>query len=287
MPNVPSKENIIAFSSTKRQELVTHYDTEHQAVWYYMNAKPRPCFTLSLLREILGLYYDLENAETKQYRYMILASNAPKVFNLGGDLSHFKELILEKNRSALMEYAVTCIEAIHRNHTGLNSNVTSIALIQGDALGGGFEAALSSNVIIAERSAKMGLPEILFNLFPGMGAYSFLSRKVGSSLAEKIITCGKLFSADELYDKGIVDIVAEDGQGEKAVYDYIAQENRHFNGINALRRAQCLSNPITYSELLKITEIWVDAALRLSPKDIKMMDRLISKQNVKTKPAAA
>lgn len=284
-----AKENIIAFNS-KRQELLVHYDTNHQTVWYYMSAKPRPCFTLNLLREILGLYDDMENASASAsvpYKYMILASSANKVFNLGGDLFHFKELILTENRPALLEYAKTCIEAIYRNHTGLNSNITSISLIQGDALGGGFEAALSSNVIIAERSTKMGLPEILFNLFPGMGAYSFLSRKVGSSMAEKIITSGKLYSASELYDKGIVDVIAEDGQGEKAVYDYITHENRHFNGMNALRKAQRLSNPVTYSELIKITEIWVDAALRLTAKDLKMMERLISKQNIKTKPAAA
>jgi DSF synthase len=289
MPNhIPSKENIVAFNSTKRQELLVHYDTQHQTVWYYMNAKPRPCFTLSLLREALSFYDDLENAsEGLPYRYMVLASSADKIFNLGGDLSHFKELILDKNRPALAEYAKTCVEAVYRNHTGLNSGLTSISLIQGDALGGGFEAALSSNVIIAERSAKMGLPEILFNLFPGMGAYSFLSRKVGNSMAEKIITSGKLYSASELYDKGIVDVIAEDGQGEKATYDYIAHENRHHNSIRALRKVQRVSNPVTYSELTKITEIWVDAALSLTSKDLKMMDRLVSRQNIKTKPVAA
>ena len=52
----------------------------------------------------------------------------------------------------------------------------TVALIQGDAIGGGFEAMLTNDVVIAERTAKFGLPEILFNLFPGMGAHSFLKR---------------------------------------------------------------------------------------------------------------
>jgi DSF synthase len=285
-----TKENIIDFNSTKRKELKVHYDLKYQAVWYFMNASPRPCFTLSLLKEILDFYNDLENIDHQadsSYKYMVLASNAHRVFNLGGDLSHFKELIQRRNRDALSEYAKTCIEAIYRNHTGLDSRITSIALIQGDALGGGFEAALSSNVIIAERGAKIGLPEILFNLFPGMGAYSFLSRKVGSSLAEKIITSGKLYSASELFDKGIIDILAEDGEGTKALYDYINGESRHYNGIRSLREAQRHSNPVTYSELTNIAEIWVDASLRLRDKDLKMMDRLVARQNLKTKPAAA
>ena len=44
--------------------------------------------------------------------------------------------------------------------------MTTISLVQGDALGGGFESALSSDIIVAEESAQLGLPEILFNLFP-------------------------------------------------------------------------------------------------------------------------
>jgi len=51
-------------------------------------------------------------------------------------------------------------------------------------LGGGFETALSSNVVIAERSAKMGPSEILFNLFPA-GAYSLSAGRVGARQAEE------------------------------------------------------------------------------------------------------
>ena len=69
--------------------------------------------------------------------------------------------------------------------------LTTITLVQGDALGGGFEAAISSNVVIAEKSAKFGLPEVLFNLIPGMGAYSFLVRRTSPDLAEKIIMSGE------------------------------------------------------------------------------------------------
>jgi DSF synthase len=56
---------------------------------------------------------------------------------------------------------------MYRRITNFRSpTMTTISLVQGDALGGGFEAALTSDVIIAEESAQMGLPEILFNLFP-------------------------------------------------------------------------------------------------------------------------
>ena len=64
--------------------------------------------------------------------------------------------------------------------------------------GGGFEHALTNDVIIAERGSRMGLPEVLFNMFPGMGAYSFLDRKIGQKLAEEVISSGKVYSAEEM-----------------------------------------------------------------------------------------
>ena len=98
--------------------------------------------------------------------------------------------------------------------------------MQGDALGGGFESALASNVVIAEKGVKMGLPEVLFNLFPGMGAYSLLSRRVGTARAEQMILSGRLYTSDELFEMGVVDILAEKGEGEVEVYKYIKSAKR-------------------------------------------------------------
>jgi len=173
-------------------------------------------------------------------------------------------------------------------HSHLNRpNVTSIALVHGQALGGGFESALAANVLIAERGAKMGLPEILFNLFPGMGAMTFLGRRVGHHQAEKIIRSGKLYLAEELYAMGVVDVLAEPGEGEGAVYDHVRREEKSRNGLLALRAAREVSQPAPYDELIRITEIWVDAALRLEAKDLRMMERLVSRQTGKTGTAAA
>jgi len=156
--------------------------------------------------------------------------------------------------------------------------VVTISLVQGDALGGGFEAALTSDIIIAERRSQMGFPEILFNLFPGMGAYSFLARKIGPIQAEKIILSGKLYSAEELYKIGLVDVLVEDGQGEDALYDYVSKQNRHSNGYTALQKAKQRFNPVTYEELIDITDIWVEAALKLSERDLRVMDRFVRSQ---------
>jgi len=137
---------------------------------------------------------------------------------------------------------------------------------------------LNSDIIIAERVSKMGFPEILFNLFPGMGAYSFLARKIGTVQAEMMILSGKLYSAEELYEIGLVDVMVEDGEGEEAVYDYVAKQTRRSNGYIAVQKARQRFNPVTYQELMDISGIWVDTALQLSEKDLKVMDRFVRSQ---------
>ena len=174
----------------------TYYDARNATQWFFMEAKPRPCFTPRLLRESIAFQHELtvklEQDDADPVDYLVLASNMPGVFNLGGDLNLFQEYILNQNREGLYHYAKQCIETLYPFTSGLGKGVTTISLVQGDALGGGFEAAMSSNVLIAERSARMGLPEVLFNLFPGMGACSFLSRKLGVVEAQRLIASGKI-----------------------------------------------------------------------------------------------
>jgi len=86
---------------------------------------------------------------------------------------------------------------------------------------------------------------------------------------------------------GVVDVLAEPGEGEGAVYDHVRREEKSRNGLLALRAAREVSQPAPYDELIRITEIWVDAALRLEAKDLRMMERLVSRQTGKTGTAAA
>ncbi|MFZ5574604.1 MAG: crotonase/enoyl-CoA hydratase family protein [Pseudomonadota bacterium] len=273
-------------------QLATHFDPHGQIAWGYMHAEPRPCFTPTLLRELKAwgdaLVGAIDDPAQTGAKYFVVASRVPGIFSLGGDLDLFMRLIEMRDREALYRYAIACIDCSYAVHSHLNRpDVTSIALVQGQALGGGFESALAANVLIAERGAKLGLPEILFNLFPGMGAMSFLGRRVGYSLAEKIIRSGKLYLAEELYEMGVVDVLAEMGAGETAVHEYVRREEKSRNGILALRAAREVSQPVPYEELVRITEIWVDAALRLQPRDLRMMERLVSRQTGKVGNVAA
>jgi len=268
------------------RQLAPRFDHELGVLWFCMRPTTRPCFTPELLGEMRRLQCVFEQHARRDHlagnssglRYLILTSQVPGIFNLGGDLVLFQEFIRNRDRDGLFQYAKSCVDLIHSNAVSYNLPVTTISLVQGEALGGGFEAALSGNVLIAERGAQMGLPEILFNLFPGMGAYSLLARRLDPARAEKIILSGKIYSAEELYEMGVVDVLANNGEGEQAVYTYIKKQNRASHSYQAMRRIRQRYQPIDYQELLDITSQWVDTALLLSEKDLRTMERLARSQ---------
>ncbi|OUR64814.1 enoyl-CoA hydratase [Methylophaga sp. 42_25_T18] len=267
-------------------QIRTFSDDKYKITWCLMNGAPRLCFNPTLLRD-LSLYVknvqsEMLSSNGEKYDFLVLGSEVEGTFNLGGDLDLFYSSIQSGDRKGLYDYAVSCIDVLYQNIVHLECELITISLVQGDALGGGFETALASNVLIAERDTKMGLPEVLFNLFPGMGAFTLLSRKIGVAAAEKMILSGKLYSAEELFEMGIVDILAEPGEGELAVYKYIKRANKTPNSYKALAKVKDICNQITYQELLDITNIWVDAAFKLADKDLKMMTRLIKRQNAKS-----
>jgi DSF synthase len=273
-------------------QLRVHYDKDTRSIWSRWAPDPRPCFNPALLADIRSYYDFLGSSQARieclgeehAIEYVVLASATPGVFNLGGDLDLFRQLIEQRDRPGLARYGRACIDVLYRNYIGHELPVTTISLVQGECLGGGFEAALSSDVIIAERSARFGFPEVLFNMFPGMGAYSFLERRIGQRGAENLITGGKVLSAEEMAALGVIDCVTDDGGGEAGVADLIRRRGRSRIGLAALAAARRRVHRIEFSELLDIVQIWVDSALRLNPRDLKLMQRLVSRQNGLSEP---
>lgn len=267
-------------------EISVRYDIKQEAIWCYFNPQERPCFSPILLKESIELQQSIiryfktdQKREKYPVRYMVLASQKPGVFSFGGDLNLFVRLISEQKREQMLEYARSCIDICYMNAVGLHLPLTTISFVEGSALGGGFESALSGNILIAEKHVQLGVPEIRFNLFPGMGAYSFLARKAGTNIAEKILRSGEIYNARELYDMGVVDILAESGKGRESVNQYIKKHSRVANGLQAIQEVKQYCNPITYDELIGITKIWVEAALRLTKKDLRIMEKIVTAQN--------
>lgn len=270
-------------------ELDVLYQPETQALWTFMRPVGRPSFTPPML----GDFEDWQRLISESFgpdqvplKYLILGSRAPGVFCYGGDLALFRQLILDHNRDGLVRYGHRCCQILHRNINTLNLPILTIGLVEGAALGGGFEALLSFDYMIAERSATFGLPEVMFGLFPGMGAHALLSRKLGSAMADRIITSNRTYTAQEMFDLGIVHQLADDGEGLETTRDFIRKNDRRHSGLVAARRATKVSWALELSELTRITEIWADAALSLGEQDLKLMERLASAQQRGVRKAA-
>lgn len=259
-------------------QLSGFYEEERRTVWMMLRARPRPCFNHQLIEEIMNLSW-LVRQSGFAVDFWVTGSLVPGMFNTGGDLHFFVECIKNGRREALRAYARACVDCVHAASRGFDTGAISLAMIEGSALGGGFEAALAHHFVLAQRDARLGFPEIAFNLFPGMGAYSLVTRRAGMKLAEELIYKGESHSAEWYAPKGLVDISFEEGQGFMAVRTFIDTLQPRLNGVRAMLRARQRVLQLPRSELMDITEDWVDAAFCLQAKDIAYMERLVLLQN--------
>lgn len=285
-PNTQAGASADASPNTFRfsEQLRATFDPDLGALWLRWNPQPRPCFNPPLLDACAAYAQFLQascgliefDGQSHNIKSSVLSSDSPGVFNLGGDLDLFTKLIEERDRPGLMKYGIACVEAVYQNYTGYGLPITTVSLVQGECLGGGFEAALSSQVVIAERSARFGFPEIMFNLFPGMGAMSFVLRRASTEIAEELTSNPNLLSAEEMLQKGIIDLVVDDGEGPTAVNDYLRYREPAMRGLLQVRRRVHL---LQRRELDDIVRIWVDTALRINPRDLKLMGHIVARQD--------
>jgi len=262
---------------------------QHNALWVSMTRSPvgrTQNFSHDLLQDICTLHKSIHangmawiaNGMKNPIHYTVLRSEHPEYFSLGGDLAYFLECIRKRDAEALRDYSMLCVDMIYDWSTALNRQATTIALVQGRALGGGFETALASDFLIAEEHSEFGFPEILFGLFPCTGGMSLLARRVGVHEAEHMMTNGKIYTAAELHAKGVVDEVCAKGQGVVAVEKFIATHARHHAARLMLQHSRYRVAPLSYDELRTVVDEWVETAMGLGEADLRVMDMLIKLQ---------
>ena len=264
------------------EQLEVNWDAEAGALWTFMRPRGRPSYNPDFLEDFhawqRGIVANFAD-RSDEIKYLLLGSRTPGVFNLGGDLHHFLAKIAARDRQALVDYGESCVRILHQNMNTLGLPMITIGLAQGDALGGGFESLLSFNVIIAERGAKFGFPETMFGLFPGMGAYSIVARRTSAAFAEEMMLTGRIYSAEEMKEAGLVHMVVEPGQGIEAARDYMEKNKRRHVGARAVFKAGHVVNPISLEELDRIVQVWADSCLQLRDRDLKVMQRLVAAQD--------
>jgi len=259
-------------------QIAAYYEEGRNVMWMMLRSYPRPCFNQELIEDIMTLTYAAK-ASGLRFDFWVTGSLVPNMYNVGGDLSFFVDSIVNNKREALRAYARACVDCVHAAARGFDGGAISLSMIEGTALGGGFEAALAHHYVLAQNTARMGFPEIAFNLFPGMGGYSLVSRKAGMKLAEELISTGESHTAEWFESRGLVDVLFQPGEAFNATRTFMDVLRPKLNGIRAMIRARQRVLQLSRSELMDITEDWVDAAFTLEEKDLGYMERLVMLQN--------
>lgn len=253
------------------------WNPEFSALRLRTCVKPIQCYSLSAMTELQRVLHDIAESPGL-VKHFVMTSDVPGVFNFGGDLSLFVLLIRARDVESLRMYGRRCVDLVWWMENASKLGVHTTVLVQGDTLGGGLESVMPFHKVIFERSAQAGFPEVLFNLFPGMGAWNFTIRKAGYAIANEMILSGRLYTAEQLQRRQLVDVVVDDGDGEAAVYSVIQTVNPRLRGTLAALEARRHAAPVTYESLMAIVDQWTDTAMTLTDRDLRLMERLARAQ---------
>jgi enoyl-CoA hydratase/carnithine racemase len=145
-------------------------------------------------------------------RAVVLSSGAAKAFCVGADL---------KERNAFGDAELMAQRPHYQAAFGgvLDLPVPTVAAVHGFALGGGFELALSCDLMVCDETAVLGLPEVTVGVIPGGGGTQLLARRIGSSRAADLIFTGRRVDVAEAERLGILDRRVAAGEDRAAALE--------------------------------------------------------------------
>lgn len=153
------------------------------------------------------LDHALNEAEKKRtVRVLIITGSGPKAFVAGADIKEFADFSVEEGRALSADGQRKLFDHVER----LEKPV--IAAVNGFALGGGLELAMSCHIRVASDNARMGLPEVSLGVIPGYGGTQRLARLVGKGKAMEMIFTAGMIKADEALQWGLVNAVVPQDQ---------------------------------------------------------------------------
>lgn len=259
------------------------YDSEPLAImrtgslhWATMQLNKAPYFTKSLLRQLS--YFFSPEFQTPKNTIKVISSAKAGVFSLGGDLSSLANVVSQRDEIWLKDYAFTYMTLLHRILSGAKYNMTSIALVQGRAYGIGMELALCTDCVVAEKESVFLYPPAVFN----HGLEHFLVRKLQHKSSRcalmEVMYSNRRFSATELYDLGLVDVLVDAGEGEQAVRDLVSRAQACDLGHAELQKYRYQKSMHSLSQLNGVADTWVKRAIKGDANQQKYLRRLARMQ---------
>ena len=188
-------------------------------------------------------------------RVVVLAGSGDRAFCVGADL---------KERTAMSDDDFRAQREVFRAAFASVRDLPqpAVAAVHGFALGGGCELALSCDIVVADETAVVGLPEVTIGLVPGGGGTQLALRRLGPGRAAEVVLTGRRLSVGEAYDVGLVDRVVPAGsarQAARALAEQIAGNSPV--AVRAAKRALRDGWGLGYAEAMDVEDVaWRTAA---------------------------
>ncbi|XP_020600514.1 methylglutaconyl-CoA hydratase, mitochondrial-like [Orbicella faveolata] len=199
-------------AASRTEEFSLRYlEGKHEGIALFVMNRPDAKNAMS--KNFLRMFIDAIDCVKfdKKVRTVIFKSDAPGIFCAGADLKE-RAKMAEHEVGPFVSRARAAIMELH------NLPMPTIAALDGHALGGGLEMALSCDFRIAADNAKIGLTETRLAIIPGAGGTQRLPRLVGISKAKEMIFTGKMISGTEAAEIGLADYAVEQNEAGDAAY---------------------------------------------------------------------
>jgi enoyl-CoA hydratase/carnithine racemase len=187
-------------------------------------------------------------ASDDDVRAVTVSSSTPKAFCVGADL---------KERNGYTDEQLRAQRVVYRRMAAayLAVPVPVVAAVAGYALGGGLELALLADLIVADETAVVGLPEVSVGVIPGLGGTQLLPRRIGAARAAELIYTARRVDATEAAGLGVVDRVVPAGQALEAASGIAAAIARNSPvGVRNAKRALRLGAGTDLTAALEIED---------------------------------
>jgi enoyl-CoA hydratase/carnithine racemase len=221
-----------------------------------------PCNEIgSVTLEELERFADALEAAADQAHALIIYSTVKAGFSAGADL---RELYYRAQPLSEAEREASVRDFLCRIHRVMNridaAPLTTIAAVHGVTFGGGFELALTCDLIVADKMARFCFPELRLGLIPGFGGIPRLKRDLGNAVVRDLLLTGRSINAARAHTAGLVSQLAAEGRALDVARSTAAQVKKFDRATSAA--AKRFIKPIPYEELAREIDIFCELFTR-------------------------
>lgn len=196
-------------------------------------------------------------------RAIIFHSSVKRGFSAGADLRELHEGLVERSGSGALGKLKTAHEVrgfIDRIHAVFDTfdaaPITTIAAVHGVCFGGGFELALTADVIVADKSARFAFPELRLGLVPGFGGIPRLRRDLGNAVVRDLLLTGRSLGARRAHEVGLISQLVSRGEALD-VAQRVACQAARFDPATT-RLAKAFAKPIPREDLAREKDLFLE-----------------------------